>query len=52
MSQRNGEAFYQSSTFTDNMVNGKWEDPTFPANDSSLYWGANIQDHPGQRKSY
>ena len=38
VAQHDGDAFYNSSTFKDNMVDGKWEDPSFPADTSSLYW--------------
>jgi hypothetical protein len=36
--------FMNSSRYTDNLVDGQYEDPSFPANVSSLYWDK-IQNH-------
>ena len=35
--------FMNSSRYSDNLVDGKYEDPGFPADNSSLYW--DIQNH-------
>jgi len=48
-----------SKSYYDNLVDGKYEDPSFPANNSSLYWemqntshwGTQIKVYKGYEKS-
>lgn len=38
MRRGNDPDFYNSYNLSNNLVNGKYEDPDFPANDSTLWW--------------